>query len=410
MFALPRHPHASHYQSLYSPYEQLLLEQEMERRRRAEAYRCRPLEIEQLNRRRQYEHARRQAELQRQRQVEMEMERGTTYQRANERRRSLADRGVEDLLSMLYGSRASSALTRDASPFCDRGASSGPLVRSDVTSTATEDSTPASQDTSLPAGSAEPRDASPTGLPSETEAVVSETQETQKPCTAGSLAAVGGIVAMFASLRSSFTFPSRLDFVSPSSCDSPKLAYTPNNAPLHQYEHVLTGLLTQLDAVESYGDEGVRKARKEAVKQIEGELAGLDERKIDEWREHYAPKQGANTICDASITDVDAATIPLPDDADDDEKMDSAGSELPTDSLSPSVFVSSRIPTPLEGSGIEQTSLDVASSSSDCDSEEGNYVDVDIDAISGTEMEESEEAEVERERDLAEMDGWELDF
>ncbi|KAF8755641.1 hypothetical protein RHS01_05140 [Rhizoctonia solani] len=47
------------------------------------------------------------------------------------------------------------------------------------------------------------------------------------------------------------------------------------------YEHALTGLLTKLDGVESYGDAELRKARKEAVKRVEEELKRLDKIKAD---------------------------------------------------------------------------------------------------------------------------------
>ncbi|KAG8784555.1 hypothetical protein FRC12_018558 [Ceratobasidium sp. 428] len=345
----------------------------MERRRRAEMHRRRQLEIEQLNRRRQYEHARRQAELQRQRQVEMDTEREATSRYADERRRSLVEGGMEDLLGMLYGCRAVSTLTRDASPFCDRRASSGPLARSEVTSTASEDNTPASQDTSLPVESAQPRNASPTSLPSDTEVDVFETQESQKPDTAGSLAAVGGIVTVFDSLRFNFTFPSRLDFALTTSSDPPKLAYTPNNAPLHQYEHVLTGLLTQLDAVESYGDEEVRKARKEAVKQIEGELAELDERKVDQWKKWATPEmevEAVRTENDVRTVDIDAAAVPLLDDTDDTEALDAETSRSSARSP-PSTcgFSGSGTSALARDPEISHVSLEEASSSDNSDSE-----------------------------------------
>ncbi|KAG8781165.1 hypothetical protein FRC12_022166 [Ceratobasidium sp. 428] len=378
----------------------------MERRRRAEVYRRRQLEIGQLNRRRQYEHARRQAELQRQRQAEMDMEQEAIYQRTDEHRRSMMDGGMEDLLSMLYGCRATSTPTRDLSPLCNCGASSELVGRFDVTSMTAEDSAPASQGTSLHVESAEPRDASPTGLSSGTEVEVTETQETQKPDTAGSLAAVGDIVAMFYSLRSSFTFPSRLDFVSSSSCDSPKLAYTPNNAPLHQYEHVLTGLPTQLDAVESYGDERVRKARKEAVKQIEGELAGLDERKVDERKKQAMPEmegEAALAENDVQTVDIDAAAVPLPDDTDDAE---ASTSSTPSTCGFPGSGTSA-LPSDPE---ISHVSLEEASSSDNSDSEVEDYVDVEADVTSDTGTEEMEKVRVERENDLAGLNEWDLDF
>ncbi|KAG8723526.1 hypothetical protein FRC09_002953 [Ceratobasidium sp. 395] len=276
---------------------------------------------------------------------------------------------------------------------------------------AAENSAPASRDASLPVKLTESRDDSLTGLPSETEARVSETQE---PDTAGSLAAVGGIVTTFDSLRSSFTFASRLDFASPTSSDSPKLAYMPNNTSLHQYEHVLTGLLTQLDAAESYGDKGVRKARKEAVKQIEGELAGLDERKVDEWKKRATPKmevEAALTENDVRTADIDAAAVPLLNDTDDAEALDAEASTSSTCSL-PSTcgFPGSGALALARDPKISHVSLEEASSSDNSDSEVHDYVDIEADVMSDTGTEEVEEVQVEREKDLAELNEWDLDF
>ncbi|KAI0033493.1 hypothetical protein K488DRAFT_84853 [Vararia minispora EC-137] len=75
------------------------------------------------------------------------------------------------------------------------------------------------------------------------------------------------------SLTTSFTFPSALDFDAAGS----ELAFTPANAPLRAYEHALNGLLAQLDAVDSDGDEEVRGMRKEVVVEVERELEKVEE-------------------------------------------------------------------------------------------------------------------------------------
>ncbi|KAG9080138.1 hypothetical protein FRC06_007039 [Ceratobasidium sp. 370] len=417
MFALPRHPYAPSYQSYYNPYEQLILEQELERRR-AGAYRRQQLEIGQLNRRRQYEYARRQAELQHQRQAEMEREarRRTIAERASQHRQSTLGGGMEDLFDMLYGGRVLSSPCQERfPPFGGREASPEPTARSEKTDGAAEEKAIAAQDPSLSAGSSKQADDLPTAPKDEPESGSVRTDETHLPDTAGSHAAAAGILVTFASLSSNFTFPSQLDFSSPSSSDSPKLAYTPNNAPLHQYEHELTGLLTQLDAVESYGDGDVRKARKEAVKRIEKELAELDKRKMEEWRKQSAPEMevGAEQQAEGEIPtgEVDAAKIPLSEDpSDEDGQMNVAGCESPVGSLPLVHSPPSRLPSPHEHAQISRTSLGEASSSDDSDSEVEDYVDVEADVVSAAETEETEEAEVEQERDLVGLDEWELDF
>ncbi|KAG8750241.1 hypothetical protein FRC12_013007 [Ceratobasidium sp. 428] len=163
--------------------------------------------------------------------------------------------------------------------------------------------------------------------------------ETRRIDTSPSHKAVIDILSKFTSLKSSFTFPATLDFLPPPediSTPAPKLAYTPNNAPLHQYEHLLTGLLTQLDAVESYGDAKVRKARKDAVKEIEKELEGLDGRKVNERKRQFEPRAiaiesiseptpDADTVQSVTLTKrdtprpsspIDPASVPLPQDQD----------------------------------------------------------------------------------------------
>lgn len=50
----------------------------------------------------------------------------------------------------------------------------------------------------------------------------------------------------------------------------------------------MTGLLSNLDAVESFGDDEVWKT-KEAVKAIGKELKGLDARKAEAWEQAFNP-------------------------------------------------------------------------------------------------------------------------
>jgi len=104
---------------------------------------------------------------------------------------------------------------------------------------------------------------------------------------ANSLAQIRKIEASFQALESDFVFPRILDFTPPSSptssdTDSPiKLTYTSHNAPIHNYTHALSVLLTQLDAIESFGSDDVRHRRKEVVDKVEQTLEGV-ERVVEE--------------------------------------------------------------------------------------------------------------------------------
>lgn len=102
-----------------------------------------------------------------------------------------------------------------------------------------------------------------------------------------SLDSLRSLASSFRALESTFAFPPSLDFT-PSRPASPvsaasstpaadaKLPFTPNNAPLLQYEHALNALLTRLDAVESNGDDDVRRQRKELVREVERALEAMD--------------------------------------------------------------------------------------------------------------------------------------
>ncbi|KAF9011014.1 hypothetical protein BDZ89DRAFT_1077944 [Hymenopellis radicata] len=101
---------------------------------------------------------------------------------------------------------------------------------------------------------------------------------------ATSLATVNRIETAYRSLIDEFTFPDHLDFTpisSPASSDTEqsltsRLAYTARNAPLRYYEQALSGLLAELDSVESFGHEELRAKRKEVVGLVEGALEDLE--------------------------------------------------------------------------------------------------------------------------------------
>jgi hypothetical protein len=114
------------------------------------------------------------------------------------------------------------------------------------------------------------------------------------------LAVVESIDSAFTSFESGFVFPSQVDFVStndsgevsrpasPASDASTssaiaRLSFTARNQPIKFYEKSLTDLLTRLDAVESFGDEHLRLARKEVVIRIEKALEELEREVESRW-------------------------------------------------------------------------------------------------------------------------------
>lgn len=80
----------------------------------------------------------------------------------------------------------------------------------------------------------------------------------------------------FSNLQSTFKFPTVLDF------DQSVLSISPINAPLRTYENTLNGLLEQLDAIDSDGDEEVRNVRREVVREVEKALKDLERRVTEE--------------------------------------------------------------------------------------------------------------------------------
>ncbi|CAE7090520.1 unnamed protein product [Rhizoctonia solani] len=80
----------------------------------------------------------------------------------------------------------------------------------------------------------------------------------------------------FNNLVLGFKFPSNLEFTnSPNEGELPKLAHTPASKPLLEHNHKLEKLLEKLDAIESHGDKGVQRMRKQVVERMLSELDGL---------------------------------------------------------------------------------------------------------------------------------------
>ncbi|KAK0246399.1 hypothetical protein EDD85DRAFT_804032 [Armillaria nabsnona] len=111
-----------------------------------------------------------------------------------------------------------------------------------------------------------------------------------------SIEAVRNVETAFRAVQSEFVFPVQLDFTpapSPASSDSEssltgRLAYTSRNAPVRYYEQSLSGLLAQLDSVESFGHEGLRRLRKEVVGKVESALEELEREVEGRWRSKTA--------------------------------------------------------------------------------------------------------------------------
>ncbi|KAL0581371.1 hypothetical protein V5O48_000635 [Marasmius crinis-equi] len=113
-----------------------------------------------------------------------------------------------------------------------------------------------------------------------------------------SMETVHNIDAAFTAIQQDFVFPTTLDFTptsstapSPVSSDTEnptptisKLAYTSRNHPIRYYEQSLSGLLSQLDGVESFGNGEVRMRRKEVVARVEGALDELEREVEGRWK------------------------------------------------------------------------------------------------------------------------------
>ncbi|RPD63394.1 hypothetical protein L227DRAFT_599070 [Lentinus tigrinus ALCF2SS1-6] len=169
---------------------------------------------------------------------------------------------------------------------------------------------------SAPDTSSRPTEVKPTPRP------VSES----RPTTEGAdhdrtLGEIKEVEAALRKLQEDFKFPSHLDFVSPapsvanassssaSDSDEPgRLAYTPNNTPVHAYENALNALLTRLDAVESNGDLEVRGRRKEVVKAVEGALEAV-ERRVEESRERERQRSRERRASEVASVEPVAAVV-----------------------------------------------------------------------------------------------------
>ncbi|KAF8213465.1 hypothetical protein K438DRAFT_1804027 [Mycena galopus ATCC 62051] len=105
---------------------------------------------------------------------------------------------------------------------------------------------------------------------------------------ASSSAEVHAIDASFIALSNEFVFPPQLDFTTsapPEESVMAKLSYSAQNQPVRFYHQALSGLLARLDAVESFGDEGLRHERKEVVGRVEGAMDEVESVVEGKWRQ-----------------------------------------------------------------------------------------------------------------------------
>ncbi|KAJ7596765.1 hypothetical protein C8J56DRAFT_296480 [Mycena floridula] len=113
---------------------------------------------------------------------------------------------------------------------------------------------------------------------------------------------MSSIQTAFSTLESEFVFPPQLDFVnvkpsadgSASDSDSSstsKLAFTARNQPVKYYEQSLTGLLVQLDQIDSFGNEELRTVRKEIVGKVEKAIEDLENEIEGRWRTKVIKEQ-----------------------------------------------------------------------------------------------------------------------
>ncbi|KAF7306509.1 BAG domain-containing protein [Mycena indigotica] len=118
---------------------------------------------------------------------------------------------------------------------------------------------------------------------------------------------IKAIEGSFTALSNEWVFPDQLDF-STSRTSSPvrggaesesvlsKLTYSAHNQPVRYYHQALSKLLARLDAVDSFGDEEVRHARKEVVGKVEGALDEVESIVESRWRKSVGRAQRQSVV------------------------------------------------------------------------------------------------------------------
>lgn len=108
----------------------------------------------------------------------------------------------------------------------------------------------------------------------------------EKKVSSDSLAKLDSIASEVKLATDTFTFPSALSFSHNAPAETvPSLLFNKQNKPYHAQNNKLLQLLLQADGVASNGDREVRRKRKEVVKQVEGELERLEQKRDEYWRQ-----------------------------------------------------------------------------------------------------------------------------
>ncbi|KAF7319878.1 BAG domain-containing protein [Mycena kentingensis (nom. inval.)] len=142
--------------------------------------------------------------------------------------------------------------------------------------------------------------------------------------TTTSAAEIKDITDAFIALSNDWSVPEQLDF-STSRTTSPvrgsgasdadsvmaRLTHSAHNQPVRYYHQALSKLLARLDTVESFGDEDVRHARKEAVGKVEGALDEVESVIEARWRKSVGRERQSATN-DAVLPEVAVASEEVP--------------------------------------------------------------------------------------------------
>ncbi|KAK0485940.1 hypothetical protein IW261DRAFT_762545 [Armillaria novae-zelandiae] len=150
-------------------------------------------------------------------------------------------------------------------------------------------SPPSSRSESLAPSSPTPSQQQPSLFPNEQSLEESSNASHEAELVQKSVDTIQTIQKKFEDVKATFAWPTHIDFehngevLSVSTDGSPeprltvpKLAYTNHNTPLHAYNESLNRLLVQLDAVESWGELGVRERRKHVISMVEAEAAKVE--------------------------------------------------------------------------------------------------------------------------------------
>ncbi|KAF7290963.1 BAG domain-containing protein [Mycena chlorophos] len=147
--------------------------------------------------------------------------------------------------------------------------------------------------------------------------------------TTTSTAEIQAVDAAFTALANEWIFPEQVDF-STSRSSSPaargsaptegdsvmgRLTYSTNNQPVRFYHQSLSKLLARLDAVESFGDEQVRHARKEVVAKVEAALDEVESVVEARWRRLFGREERSSEPEAALLPEqlpVDVDVVPEP--------------------------------------------------------------------------------------------------